>query len=271
MLGEHPITPVLLATDLAAAKEFYHGKLGLQIDRDDGHAIVFRCGSSTHLDVTKSTTGTADQQTQAAWQVSDIRAEVAELRARGVKVEDYTSSSRGLGPAASWAPWRRRAGRSKQRRPPGLPIPGATAGRARREPGGVPSAEGVRDAAVVMAGASAVRRAGGWRSSSRARSGGAGTTEAGAAHGRSRRPALRRGAAAVRWCGGGSWQVRSVRAVPAVAAGDPRLAGWRAAASPAAAGGAGLPPGSGGRRYRAGNSCSLVRDGKLNPAVRCAM
>ena len=33
MFGNHPITPVLLATDLAAAREFYHGKLGLQIDR----------------------------------------------------------------------------------------------------------------------------------------------------------------------------------------------------------------------------------------------
>jgi len=33
--------------------------------------------------------GTADSQTQASWQVSDIRAEVAELRGRGVKVEDY--------------------------------------------------------------------------------------------------------------------------------------------------------------------------------------
>ena len=30
MLGEHSITPVLLATDLAAAREFYRGKLGLQ-------------------------------------------------------------------------------------------------------------------------------------------------------------------------------------------------------------------------------------------------
>jgi catechol 2,3-dioxygenase-like lactoylglutathione lyase family enzyme len=89
MLGNHPITPVLLATDLAAAREFYHGKLGLQIIREDENAIVFRCGSGTHLDVTKSAVGTADQQTQAAWQVSDIPAEVAELRARGVKVEDY--------------------------------------------------------------------------------------------------------------------------------------------------------------------------------------
>jgi catechol 2,3-dioxygenase-like lactoylglutathione lyase family enzyme len=80
---------VLLATDLPAAREFYHDKLGLPIVREDENAIVFSCGSGTHLDVTKSTTGTADQQTQAAWQVSDIRAEVAELRARGVKVKDY--------------------------------------------------------------------------------------------------------------------------------------------------------------------------------------
>jgi catechol 2,3-dioxygenase-like lactoylglutathione lyase family enzyme len=89
MLGDHPIAPVLLAKDLAAAREFYHGKLGLQIMREDQKALVFKCGAGTHLDVTKSTTGTADQQTQAAWQVSDIHAEVAELRARGVKVEDY--------------------------------------------------------------------------------------------------------------------------------------------------------------------------------------
>jgi catechol 2,3-dioxygenase-like lactoylglutathione lyase family enzyme len=89
MLGNHPIAPVLPATDLAAAREFYHGKLGLQIVTEDENAIAFRCGGSTHLDVTKSTVGTAGQQTQAAWQVSDIRAEVAELRARGVKVEDY--------------------------------------------------------------------------------------------------------------------------------------------------------------------------------------
>jgi catechol 2,3-dioxygenase-like lactoylglutathione lyase family enzyme len=89
MLGEHPITPVLLATDLAAAKRFYHDKLGLQIDRQNENAIVFRCGGGTHLDLTKSTVETADQQTQAAWQVSDIRAEVADLRARGVQIEDY--------------------------------------------------------------------------------------------------------------------------------------------------------------------------------------
>src|SRR5215468_4733127 len=89
MLGEHPIHPVLLATDLATAKDFYYGKLGLEILDESEAAIVFGCGSGTQLAVTKSTTGTADTQTQAGWTVKDIRAEVAELRSRGVKVEEY--------------------------------------------------------------------------------------------------------------------------------------------------------------------------------------
>jgi catechol 2,3-dioxygenase-like lactoylglutathione lyase family enzyme len=89
VLGDHPIHPVLLAKDLAAAKEFYHDRLGLEILTENEDAIVLACGGGTHLDVTKSTTGTADTQTQASWQVPDLRAEVAELRSRGVKVEDY--------------------------------------------------------------------------------------------------------------------------------------------------------------------------------------
>jgi catechol 2,3-dioxygenase-like lactoylglutathione lyase family enzyme len=89
MLGEHPIHPVLLAKDLAAARDFYHDRLGLEILDENEDAIVFRSGGGTRLDVTKSTTGTADSQTQASWLVKDVRAEVAELRSRGVKVEDY--------------------------------------------------------------------------------------------------------------------------------------------------------------------------------------
>jgi len=89
MLGDHPIHPVLLATDLAAARDFYHDQLGLEILSESEAAITFRCGGGTQLSVTKSTTGTADTQTQASWYVSNVRAEVVELRARGVKVEDY--------------------------------------------------------------------------------------------------------------------------------------------------------------------------------------
>ena len=85
MLGTYPIYPVLLAPDLAAAREFYHDQLGLELLSESDAAITLRCGGGTQLSVTKSTTGTADTQTQASWQVSDLRAEVAELRSRGVK------------------------------------------------------------------------------------------------------------------------------------------------------------------------------------------
>ena len=89
MLGDHPITPVLLAKDLAAARDFYHEKLGLEILNENDAAIEFKCGGGTRVEVTKSSVGTADEQTQASWQVPDIRSEVAELRARGVNVENY--------------------------------------------------------------------------------------------------------------------------------------------------------------------------------------
>ena len=89
MLGDHPINPVLLATDLAATRRFYHDQIGLEILSENDEAIVFKCGAGSELAVTKSTTGTADTQTQAGWRVDDLRAEVAELRSRGVDVQEY--------------------------------------------------------------------------------------------------------------------------------------------------------------------------------------
>ena len=89
MLGDHPIHPVLLAKDLDAAREFYHERLGLDLLDDNENAIRLRCGSGTELAVTKSTTGTADTQTQAGWMVPDLVAEVSQLRERGVRIEEY--------------------------------------------------------------------------------------------------------------------------------------------------------------------------------------
>jgi catechol-2,3-dioxygenase len=89
MLGEHPIDVVLLATDLGSSKEFYSGKLGLEILDENEAAIVYRCGGESRLVVTASTTGTADEQTQAGWRVDDLAAELAELRSRGVQIQEY--------------------------------------------------------------------------------------------------------------------------------------------------------------------------------------
>jgi catechol 2,3-dioxygenase-like lactoylglutathione lyase family enzyme len=90
MLGDNPVHPVLLATDLEAAREFYHARLGLRILVERaGEAIEFACGGGTKLVVTRSTTGTADSQTQAGWDVPDLDATLAELRSRGVQPEEY--------------------------------------------------------------------------------------------------------------------------------------------------------------------------------------
>jgi catechol 2,3-dioxygenase-like lactoylglutathione lyase family enzyme len=92
MLSDYPVFPILLARDLDAARGFYHDTLGLEILREDpGDRIVFLCGGGTQLAVTLSTVGTADSQTQLAWRVPDIHAAVADLRARGVRIEEYAA------------------------------------------------------------------------------------------------------------------------------------------------------------------------------------
>ena len=111
MLSESIVFPILLSTDLDASRTFYRDVLGLEIAREDeDDRIVFRAGGGTQLAVTKSTIGTADAQTQLAWRVPDIHAAVADLRARGVRIEEYVApepvTHDGIADMGhSWAAW----------------------------------------------------------------------------------------------------------------------------------------------------------------------
>ena len=89
MLGDSPIHPVLLSTDLGTTRAFYHDQLGLEDLAESDAALEFRCGQGTRLVVTLSMTGTKDTQTQVGWDVPDLRAELDGLRSRGVKIEEY--------------------------------------------------------------------------------------------------------------------------------------------------------------------------------------
>jgi len=91
MLADHPVFPILLSKDLDASRAFYRDTLGLEVLRDDDERLILRCGGGSQLAVTRSTVGTADTQTQAAWRVPDIRAALADLRARGIRIEAYTA------------------------------------------------------------------------------------------------------------------------------------------------------------------------------------
>ncbi|MGH2975007.1 MAG: VOC family protein [Gemmatimonadales bacterium] len=111
MLGDHVVFPILLSMDLAASRTFYHDRLGLEIIHEDEERIMFRCGSGSQLTVTLSTIGTADKQTQLAWRVPDLRAELADLRARGLPIEHYEApdpptNAEGIADmGVSWSAW----------------------------------------------------------------------------------------------------------------------------------------------------------------------
>jgi catechol 2,3-dioxygenase-like lactoylglutathione lyase family enzyme len=89
MLNDAPVFTILLSTDMAASRAFYHDTLGFEIMSEDEERIMLRCGGGTQIAISRSTTGTSDTQTQCAWRVPDIQAAVAHLRALGVHVEDY--------------------------------------------------------------------------------------------------------------------------------------------------------------------------------------
>ena len=115
MLGQHPVFPILLSTDMAASRAFYGDTLGLEVLREDREGdevdrLVFRCGDGTQLVISHSTIGTSDTQTQVAWRVPDVREAVADLRARGVRIEDYEAPAPvtvdGIADMGhSWAAW----------------------------------------------------------------------------------------------------------------------------------------------------------------------
>jgi catechol 2,3-dioxygenase-like lactoylglutathione lyase family enzyme len=109
-LGNVPVYPILLSTDLAQSRAFYHDLLGLQILNERTERLVFACGDGTRLIISESTIGTRDTQTQVAWRVPDIRAAIADLRSRGVRIEEYqlpepptTDGVADMG--HSWAAW----------------------------------------------------------------------------------------------------------------------------------------------------------------------
>jgi catechol-2,3-dioxygenase len=89
VLASNPIDPMILATDLAVAREFYGERIGLELLLESDDFLTFKCGGDSRLVVTRSSAGTTEPQTKASWRVSDLAAEVAELRSRGVAVQEY--------------------------------------------------------------------------------------------------------------------------------------------------------------------------------------
>jgi catechol 2,3-dioxygenase-like lactoylglutathione lyase family enzyme len=88
MLAEAPVHPAIPASDLQRAIRFYRGTLGLKASTEAEEGVRFDCGG-TQLFVYPTRSAGQAAHTLAAWRVTDLDAEMAALRTRGVTFEEY--------------------------------------------------------------------------------------------------------------------------------------------------------------------------------------
>jgi len=88
MFGNTPLHPVLPASDLDRAKQWYADKLGLQpVEEDEYGGLQYETGGGTFLVYLSEFAGT-NQATAAGFRVDDFDSAIATLRANGVTFED---------------------------------------------------------------------------------------------------------------------------------------------------------------------------------------
>jgi catechol 2,3-dioxygenase-like lactoylglutathione lyase family enzyme len=89
MLQKSPMYAYIPAKDLDRARRFYEQKLGFQPKMEIGGGVVYDCAGGTSCFLYPTPNAGTSQASQAFWQVADIESEVAELKKRGVVLEDY--------------------------------------------------------------------------------------------------------------------------------------------------------------------------------------
>jgi predicted enzyme related to lactoylglutathione lyase len=88
MLSAAPIRAYIPVSDVSRARKFYEGIVGLIPKHEYAGGVIYECGGTEVFMYPTSNAGTS-KASQAFWQVDDVEAEVADLKARGVKFEEY--------------------------------------------------------------------------------------------------------------------------------------------------------------------------------------
>jgi catechol 2,3-dioxygenase-like lactoylglutathione lyase family enzyme len=89
MLQNSPMFAYIPAKDVARARRFYEQKLGFTPGEELAGGVVYKFGDDTACFLYPTDNAGTSKASQAFWQVEDVEREVAELKARGVKFEDY--------------------------------------------------------------------------------------------------------------------------------------------------------------------------------------
>lgn len=88
MLERGAVATRLPAQDLARARAFYAEKLGLEPADEREGGLLYRCGAGEFA-LFESSGAPSGAHTQMAWTVDDIEAVVSDLKARGLRFEEY--------------------------------------------------------------------------------------------------------------------------------------------------------------------------------------
>jgi len=88
MLNTAPIRAYIPVSNVARARKFYEETVGLKPKQEYAGGVIYECGGAEAFMYPTSNAGTS-KASQAFWQVDDVEAEVAQLKARGVKFEEY--------------------------------------------------------------------------------------------------------------------------------------------------------------------------------------
>jgi predicted enzyme related to lactoylglutathione lyase len=89
MLQKSPMYAYLPAQDVARARRFYEQQLGFKPKQETEGGVVYEFGEGTACFLYPTPNAGTSRASQAFWQVDDVEREVAELKAKGVKFEDY--------------------------------------------------------------------------------------------------------------------------------------------------------------------------------------
>lgn len=88
MLRAAPIRAYIPASNITRARKFYEEIIGLRPKEEYAGGVIYECGSAEVFMYPTPNAGTS-KASQAFWQVKDVEAEVAELKGRGLKFEEY--------------------------------------------------------------------------------------------------------------------------------------------------------------------------------------
>ena len=89
MLQKAPMYAYIPVKDLARARQFYEEKIGLKPKEEKAGGVVYEFAQHTACFMYPTPNAGTSSASQAFWQVDDVEREVAELKRRGVKFEEY--------------------------------------------------------------------------------------------------------------------------------------------------------------------------------------